>query len=131
MNYANKVSPINPPESSYIPKPPTQNLQYATESWLSESSRHNLKVELLKGLEDKFEGKSSTFCTWYGYINERIIDANIISMDIMYVLKANTRNRPNKLISDYLNAGVTNPSHINADMVYLEEKIWFRFPSLL
>ena len=34
----------------------------------------------------------------------------------MYVFKANTTNRPNKLISDYLNAGVTNPSHVNAEI---------------
>ena len=74
-----------------------QNLEYANESSMNEVARQYLKIDLLKGQGDKFDGSPQKFWGWYGYINSRIIEAKLHPMDIIHVLKANTRVHPSNL----------------------------------
>ena len=98
---------------------PLEN-QHSNEGIFNATARQLLKLEMMKGLNDPFDGSSHKFWSWYGYINSRIIESGIGPLDTIHVLKANTKGAPKKLISNYIDAGVINPGRV------LEE-IWSTF----
>ena len=97
------------------------NEQYASDhNRLDPLSRHLLKLDLRKGLPDKFDGDPSKFWAWYMEINGYIVESEASPTQIIYILKANTVKKPRDLIDTYLSGGLSNPARIVA-------KIWESF----
>ena len=93
-----------------------ENSDYVQEGGMSEVARQYLKLDLLKGQGEKFDGSPYKFWSWYGYINARIVEANLFPIDVLHVLKANTTGPPLRYISHHLDAGVPNPSRVVSDI---------------
>ena len=124
-DYSDPISrePIAQPhmlhENSSAPNP-VHNMPYVNETSLDSTARQFLKMEIMKGFRDPFDGTSRKFWAWYGYINARMLEASMGPLDIIHALKANTKGKPNQIISNYIDTGIINPGHV------LEE-IWSTF----
>ena len=84
----------------------SSNEPYASdENSLDPLSRHLLKLDLRKGLPDKYDGNPSTFWAWYMEINGYIVESRATPTEIIYILKANTIKKPRELIETFLSGG--------------------------
>ena len=72
-------------------------------------SRRQLKQDLLRGLEDPFDGSPELFWSWQQQIGRRLLEAEVGSLDSLHILKANTKCRPKQVISRRIAAGSHNP----------------------
>ena len=79
-------------------------------------SKHLLKLDLRKGLPDKFDGDPSKFWSWYMEINGYIVETDASPTEVIYILRSNTVKKPRNLIETYLSGGLSNPSRMVADI---------------
>ena len=91
------------------PIPYMQPLQENFPDELDPVSRHHLKQDLLKGMDDKFSGDPKHYWPWNQQISRRMIEAKVGPMDSMYILRANTTGRPQQIIQDHIAAMSHNP----------------------
>ena len=102
--------------NNFVPQAPIANFQYAQEGAYNETARQFLKMEIIKGLSDPFDGDCKKFWSWHDFINSRIIEAGLEGIHVLHALKANTKGRPQKLITDYIDAGINDPSRVVAEI---------------
>ena len=118
-NQTNVVSSHNAPchnaPRPVIGQPPQCSIQHAPRS-LNDTARQFLKMDIMKGLNDPFNGDCKKFWSWHDFINSRINEAGIDGIEILHALKANTKGRPQMLISNYLDAGVHDPGRVANDI---------------
>ena len=79
-------------------------------SRIHSDAQMNLKLQLMNGLGDPFDGSPHLFWCWHHLINMRLLEVNASALDSLFIIKANTTGRPNGLVSDFLVAGVVNPA---------------------
>ena len=79
-------------------------------SRMHSDAQMNLKLQLMNGLGDPFDGSPHLFWCWHHLINMRLLEVNASALDSLFIIKANTSGRPNGLVSDFLVAGVANPA---------------------
>ena len=83
---------------------------------LDPMSRRILKMDLKKGLDDKYDGNPQNFWSWYHSINTNILDAEANPMDVLFILKANTVKKPREIVENYLSGGITDPSRLLSEI---------------
>ena len=102
--------PVEPPNDEY------------SRSTLDAFTRTQLRLELLRGVGDPFEGDIASFWSWRANITSRINEIDPTPLDEVQILRANTRGKPLEIIKDLVVAGVESPrSTVNRIWTEFEE----------
>ena len=68
-------------------------------------------MDILNGLGMKFGGESHKYWSWFHYFNSRVDEADLSDMGQLFALQANTTGAPQRIVDDYLVAGIADAEH--------------------
>jgi len=103
---------VNNPVQEYVQSniKGEQSLDY---SILDPVSRMNLRQQLLSGFGEPFTGEPDKFYAWKQQIMLRLLETNSSALDSLYILKANTRGEPCRVVEGFINVGIDHVSALD------------------
>lgn len=72
-------------------------------------SRHQARLDLLRGQGEPFDGNAQRFWTWKTVMIQRLRTAEATALDSLHMLIANTKGIPKDALGDLLDAGAHQP----------------------
>jgi len=91
-------------------------------SILDPISRMNLRQQLLSGFGDPFAGEPDKFHAWKKQIQLRLLETDCSALDSLYILKANTKAEPRRVVESYINVGIDHVSALDKTWTELKKR---------